>query len=87
MRSIQSVIEKFFNTKISFSLLQKWIKSFSGFLSQDLGRREKEKPRTIEILEVDELYSSFWDLKKNEENMSKYGLLLIGEDVKLLHLI
>jgi hypothetical protein len=54
-------------------------------LSYDIdNKREKEKPRTINILELDELYSYFYDIKK--KNMSKYGLLLIGIEIKLLHL-
>jgi transposase-like protein len=85
LRSIQSIIEKFYNTKISLRLIIKWIKSFSRLLSYDLNRKEKEKPRTIYILELDELYSYFYDLKKNEKNTSKYGLLLIGTEIKLLH--
>jgi hypothetical protein len=79
-------MEKFFGVSISSNLIVRWIKSFSKLLSYDLDRKEKEKPRTINILELDELYSYFYDLKKNEKNMSKYGLLLIGTEIKLLHL-
>jgi transposase-like protein len=64
MRSIQSTIEKFFDTKISFRLIEEWIKSFVKSLKQELEKQEKQKPRTIEILELDELYSHFYDLKK-----------------------
>ena len=47
----------------------------------------KPKPKTIDILELDELYSYCYDLKKNEKKReSKYGLLLIGTEIKLLHL-
>jgi hypothetical protein len=86
LRSIQSIIERFYNTNISLRLIIKWVKSFSKLLSYDLNKKEKEKPRTINILELDELYSYFYDIKKNEKNMSKYGLLLIGTEVRLLHL-
>jgi transposase-like protein len=87
LRSIQSILCKFYNFGISFNLILRWIKSFSKLLSYDLDRKKKEKPKTINILELDELYSYFYDLKKNEKNMSKYGLLLIGTDVRLLHLM
>jgi hypothetical protein len=60
-------LESFFNTNISFSLIAKWIKSFTKLLSYDLSQREKEKPKTIEILELDELYAYFYDLKKHKE--------------------
>ncbi|MDR2760863.1 MAG: hypothetical protein LBB09_03390 [Rickettsiales bacterium] len=56
-------------------------------MQYDLNRQEKEKPRTINMLELDELYSYFYDLKKNEKNILRYGLLLIGTEVKLLHLM
>jgi hypothetical protein len=64
----------------------KWIRSAVKLLSFDVSSREREKPRTIEIVELDELYSSFYDLKKNEGNRLNYGLLLIGEEMKLLRL-
>jgi transposase-like protein len=86
LRSIQSVLCKFYGFNISFNLILRWVKSFSKMLSYDINREEKEKPRTINILELDELYSYFYDIKKNEKNISKYGLLLIGTEIKLLHL-
>jgi transposase-like protein len=106
LRSIQSVIEKLFDTKISFSLICKWIKSFSRFLNIDKDNEIKQsnrankdnedrqsnkdndkiKSHTIEILEMDELYSKYYDSKKNEQKESKYGLLLIDNEIKLLHL-
>ena len=49
--------------------------------------KNNNKPKTIEVLELDELYTYFYDLKKNKEKNVKYGLLLIGTKVKLLHLI
>ncbi|GMO65704.1 MAG: hypothetical protein Ta2D_11920 [Rickettsiales bacterium] len=86
MRSIQSTIQMFFNTKISFRLIEKWIKSFSKLLNYDISRQEKDKPRTIEIVELDELYSYYYDYKKKDENKSKYGLLLTETEIKLLHI-
>ena len=85
LRSIQNIIEKFYNTKISFRLIEKWIKSFKRMLNIDVGNR-KDKNKKIDILEMDELWSYYYDLKKKEEKESKYGLLLIGEEIKLLHL-
>lgn len=58
MRSIQNTIEKYFNTKISFRLIEKWIKSFKKMLNIDIEKeRIKEKSKRIEILEMDELYT------------------------------
>ncbi|MDR2777197.1 MAG: hypothetical protein LBB24_00265, partial [Rickettsiales bacterium] len=87
LRSIQRTIELYFNTTISFGLIGKWIGSASKLLWFDTEREKiKEKPKTIEILELDELYSYFYNIKKNKGNRSKYGLLLIEEEVRLLHL-
>ena len=87
LRSIQSSIEKLFNTKIAIRTIEKWVKSFVKTLKIDLDKeKKKEKSKTIEVLEMDELYSKYYDLKKNEWNTLKYGLLLIGEEIKLLHL-
>jgi hypothetical protein len=57
-------------------------------LSYDIKRQEKERARTIEVLELDELYSKYYDIKKkkNEQKGSKYGLLLTESEVKLLHI-
>jgi hypothetical protein len=35
---------------------------------------------------MDELYSKYYDNKKKEQKESKYGLLWIGEEIKLLPL-
>ena len=94
LRSIQSTIEKFFNTKISIRLIEKWIKTFVKLLKIDVKKnkeeeelkRNKGKSKTYNLIEIDELFTYFYDLKKNEENMSKYGLLLTEEQVKLLHI-
>jgi transposase-like protein len=84
MRSIQSTLNKFYSTNISFNLIALWIRSFSKQLSYDLAG--KEKPRTIETLEIGEFYNYFYDLEKNKKNRSEYGLLLTEAEVKLLHL-
>jgi transposase-like protein len=86
LRSIQSVLNKFFDTNIAYNVIDNWIKTSTKLMQYDLARKEKEKPGTIEILELDELYSYFYDLKKNEKNMLKYGLLWIGTEIKLLRL-
>lgn len=87
MRSIQSIINKIYNTRIAFNLITKWIKSFCKLSSIDINNNNnKTKTKTIEVLELDELYSKYYDFKKNEWKESKYGLLLIEEEIKLLHL-
>jgi transposase-like protein len=87
MRSIQSTIEKYFNTKVHFRSIETWIKSFVNMLRLDVNKnKNKEKPQTIEILEMDELYSKYYDSKKNKQSESRYGLLLIDNEIKLLHL-
>ena len=87
LSSIKRVYEGFFNKKISSNLITKWIHSMAKLVKEDIEeeRRNKE-PETIEVLEIDELYSYLYDLKKNEKFTSKYGLLLTEEKMKLLHL-
>jgi hypothetical protein len=87
LSSIQRAYEGFFNKKISFNLTTKWIHSMIKILKNDLEEEKKDKkPETIEILEIDELYSYLYDFKKNKRFMSKYGLLWIEEKIKLLRL-
>ena len=144
LRSIQNIIEKLYDTKISFCVICNWIKTMTKLLKIDIDNRNKEelnkdkedkelnnnkeiekekdinkdkenkelnkyynntkynnnnnkkynnitnnikvKRKTIDILEMDELWSYYYDIKKKEEKESKYGLLLIGEEIKLLHL-
>lgn len=91
LRSIQRVLECFFDTKISMRLIEKWNKSFTKLLNYDIHRQKQSNqinkpPETIEVLELDELWSYFYDIKKNERNISRYGLLLIGTKIKLLHI-
>ena len=120
LRSIQSVIEKFYNTKISFCVITNWIKTMTKLLKIDVDSNNKtnnnnssssnnknsnnkndkninnnsnqnnkersKRKNKIDILEMDELWSYYYDLKKKEEKESKYGLLLIGTEIKLLHI-
>ena len=116
LRSIQNIIEKLYDTKISFCVICNWIKTMTKLLKIDIDNRNKEelnkdkedkenkelnkykkdnnnitnnikvKRKTIEVLEMDELWSYYYDLKKNEEKESKYGLLLTETEIKLLHL-
>ena len=88
LRSTQRVLESYFNVKIPFKLILDWIANMSKQLQLDIDKNnKKQKPKTIEILELDELYTYFYNLKKNKEKNAKYGLLLIETEVKLLHLI
>ena len=87
LSSIQRAYERFFNKKISFNLITKWVHSMVKILKNDLEEEKKnKKPETIEVLEIDELYSYLYDFKKNKRFMSKYGLLWIEEKIKLLRL-
>ena len=87
LSSIQRAYEGFFNKKVSFNLITKWIHSMVKILKNDLEEEKKDKkPETIEVLEIDELYSYLYDFKKNKRFMSKYGLLWIEEKIKLLRL-
>ena len=66
-----------------------WIKNADKILKEELEERKKDiniKPKTIEVLEMDELYTY---IKKNpkiimEKNIviKEYGLLLIGIKVQ-----
>ena len=57
LSSIQRAYEGFFNKKISFNLITKWIHSMVKILKNDLEEEKKDKKlETIEILEIDELY-------------------------------
>mgnify|MGYP004676986631 CR=1 FL=1 len=116
IRSIQSVLNKYFDTKIGFNVIDNWIRSSYKLLNYDIKRlknisnsdsdsdnnininnnnnnsndiittNNRNKPKTIEVLELDELYTYFYDLKKNKEKMSKYGLLLTETEIKLFHI-
>ena len=87
LSSIQRAYEGFFNKKISFNLITKWVHSMVKILKNDLKEEKKnKKPKTIEVLEIDELYSYLYDLKKNKRFMSKYGLLWVEKKIKLLRL-
>lgn len=91
LRSIQNVLNKYFNTNIAFNVIDNWIKTNAKQLRLDVNNNRdnnnnNNKPKTIEILELDELYTYFYDIKKNNEKTSKYGLLLTETEIKLLHI-
>ena len=68
MRSIQNIINLYFNTNISFRLIEEWIKTSVKLLSQDIrtNTTNDTKPKTIKVVEMDELYTYVYDLKKTK---------------------
>ena len=55
LRSTQRVLESYFNVKIPFKLILDWIANMSKQLQLDIDKNnKKQKPKTIEILELDE---------------------------------
>ena len=93
MRSIHNIINLYFNTNISFRLIEELIKTSVKLLAQDIRTNtntvntiNNTKPKTIKVVEMDELYTYVYNLKKNKKNMLKYGLLLIETEVKLFHI-
>lgn len=55
MRSIQNIINLYFNTNISIRLIEKWINTAAKLLNNDINNlKQKQKPRKIDILELDE---------------------------------
>lgn len=92
IRSIQKTINLYFDTKIAYSVVDNWLKTNANQLRNEIENKENKenkennKPKTIEIIELDELYTYFYDIKKNKENIVKYGLLLIDNTIKLLHI-
>lgn len=67
---------------IPFQLIHCWIKK-AGALVEKEAEALNKAPKKIEILEMDELYT--YIKKKNGKH--EYGLLLIGTEMKLLHII
>jgi len=69
-----------------------WIK-IAGKIVDEMVKERRETVDKIEILEMDELWT-FVKKNRNEiekqekplENISEYGLLWIGTDLKILHL-
>lgn len=98
-KSIQGTINKIYDTNISISLVVKWINSIAKLLAFKNKKKEENinnninnnnKKQTINILEMDELWSYYTDKdketnKKIKKNL-KYGLLLTETEIKLLHL-
>ena len=97
IRSIQRTLNIMYNTNISISLIPKWIKSSAKLLEFKNKEEQKNKlngsnnKQTINILEMDELWTYYMDKDKetgkNVKKNSKYGLLLTETEIKLLHLI
>ncbi len=94
LRSIQNIIEKLFNTKISFSLIQKWIKSLNELLKFDSNKsdyiykesKSSRKTRKIEVLDINNFQNYINDLNDNQDITQEYCLVLIGNNVHLLKL-
>ena len=97
IRSIQRTLNIIYDTNISISLIPKWIKSSAKLLEFKNKEEQKNKlngsndKQTINILEMDELWTYYMDKDKetgkNVKKNSKYGLLLTETEIKLLHLI
>ena len=89
-RNIQKTLQEVFKIKLSYSVLDRWFKTFEYLLDnnkdKDKDKNNNIKKKKIDILEMDELWSYYYDLKKNEEKESKYGLLLTETEIKLLHI-
>ena len=89
-RNIQKTLQEVFKIKLSYSVLDRWFKTFEYLLdnNKDKDKNNNIKKKKIDILEMDELYSYYCDIrkerKKNEEKESKYGLLLTETEIKLL---
>jgi len=83
IRAIARVLSICFNTKIYNNNIAHWIKNAGKILEEELKTRKQNKePRKIEILEMDELFTYI----KKRQKKSEYGLLLIGTEMKLVHL-
>ena len=92
-RNIQKTLQKVFKIKLSYSVLDRWFKTFEYLLDNNKDKdkdKNKNIQKKIDILEMDETYSYYCDIrkerKKNEEKESKYGLLLTETEIKLLHI-
>ena len=84
LSSIQRAYEGFFNKKISFNLITKWIHSMVKILKNDL--EEEKKIKNQKQQKQTNYIRICMILKKNKRFMSKYGLLWIEEKIKLLRL-
>ena len=95
-RNIQKTLQEVFKIKLSYSVLDRWFKTFEYLLDnnkdkdKDKNKNNNIKKKKIDILEMDELYSYYYDIrkerKKNKDTESKYGLLLTETEIKLLHI-
>ena len=92
-RNIQKTLQEVFKIKLSYSVLDRWFKTFEYLLDNNKDKdkdKNKNIQKKIDILEMDETYSYYCDIrkerKKNKDTESKYGLLLTETEIKLLHI-
>ena len=90
-RNIQKTLQEVFKIKLSYSVLDRWFKTFEYLLDNNKDKdKDKNIQKKIDILEMDETYSYYCDIrkerKKNKDTESKYGLLLTETEIKLLHI-
>jgi len=74
-RSIGRVLQ------VPFQLVHKWVKKAGELVEQEVANLPKES-KNIPILEMDELYTYI----QKKIGTSEYGLLLIGTEMRLLHI-
>jgi transposase-like protein len=91
LNSIKKTINLSFDKNISINLVAHWIKSIAKKLKKDLAQenlriQDEEPAKIIEMLELDEMYSYYYDLKKNAEKKLKFGLQLTEIEVQLLRI-
>ena len=71
IKGTQKVIELSFNIKLSYSVLENWLKNANKILEEKLKERQKlEKSRTIEMLEMNEAQSRTDDCLQTISNLS-----------------
>jgi transposase len=81
-RRIARILSKIFNQKIYYQTVYKWLLKRHSNLKLE----ERKFDEGAEIMELDELYATFKKNLKEEENGSKYGLLLTETECKCVHL-
>ena len=71
-RNIQKTLQEVFKIKLSYSVLDRWFKTFEYLLDnnkdkdKDKDKNNNIKKKKIDILEMDELWSYYYDLKKTK---------------------
>jgi hypothetical protein len=81
MRSIARILSSIFDTKIYFQTVAKWLSHAGQVVSEEVASMKHEN-KTIEIVEMDELFTY---IKKNKIK-SECGLLLTGTHSVYLNL-